>query len=263
LFVSYRNYPATIRRGLERERVYVAGERAYRAGDYTAAEQNFRAALTAQPDFVDAQVGLALALMAQQRPDEAAAVVAEGGSRRADLVGGLLALRSGNAEAARSKLTRIEASAGESVQTWALEWLRPPPVTNLHLGDYTDLGYISGFSRPETAPDGSFRWLGETGRIVLPLPVPLPPEARITLRVAAGRPGETPLDIRIGNGVEMRVMMSGGQWRVLRLPIPQSLAGQQRIVVELHAPPFIPARLNSASDDLRVLSVRISDLRVE
>jgi hypothetical protein len=263
LVVSYRDYPATIARGLARERAYVAAERAYRAGDYSAAEQSFRAALAAQPDFVDAQAGLALALAAQGRYDEAAAAVADGGSRRADLLSSVLALRSGHADAARSKLTRIEASAGESAQAWALEWLRPPPTSRLHLGDYADMGYISGFSRPETAPDGNFRWLGATGRIVLPLPAPLPGEASLALRVAAGRAGDTPLDIRIGDGPQMRVTISGGQWRVLRLPIPAALAGQQRVAIELHAPPFIPARLDPASDDLRVLSVRVSDVRVE
>ena len=261
--VSYRDYPAAIGRGLARERAYVSAERAYKTGDYGAAEQGFRAALAAQPDFVDAQTGLALALAAQGRRDQAASAVTDGGSRRADLVSGVLALETGDADAARSKLTRIEASAGESAQAWALEWLRPPPTAELHLGNYTDLGYITGFSRPETGPDGSFRWLGEAGRIELPLTEPLSTERSLALRVAAGRPGDMPLDIRIGDGATTRVNISGGEWRVLRLPIPAELAGQQRLTIELRAPPFIPASLDPASDDLRVLSIRVSDVRVE
>src|SRR5262249_13872678 len=140
LVVTYRDYPAIIATGLERERAMVAGDRAYTAGDYAAAERSFRAALVAQPDFVDAQAGLALALAAQGRRDEAAAAVASGGSRRADLLSSVLALRAGDDDAARSKITRIEASAGESIQAWALEWMRPPPTTKLHLGDQRDIG---------------------------------------------------------------------------------------------------------------------------
>jgi Tetratricopeptide repeat/Dolichyl-phosphate-mannose-protein mannosyltransferase len=265
LVVTYRDYPAIIATGLERERAMVAGDRAYTAGDYAAAERSFRAALAAQPDFVDAQAGLALALAAQGRPDEAAAAVTAGGSRRADLVGSVLALRAGDDDddAARSKITRIEASAGESIQTWAMEWMRPPPTTKLHLGDQRDIGYISGFSRPEEDAGGSFRWLGETGRIILPLPEPAAADATVALRVSGGRPGATPLEARIGDGPVWRVPIEGGQWRVYRLPIPPALAGQTRLAIELRAPPFIPAFVDPSSQDLRVLSVRVSDVRVE
>ena len=263
LLVTYRDYPQVIAVGLARERAISAGERAYTAGDYTAAEQFSREALTVQPDFIDAQVDLALALAAQGRRDEAAAVVAHGGSRRADLVNGSLTLRGGDSDAARSKLTRIEATAGEEVQAWALEWLRPPPTADLHLGDQRDLGYIAGFSRPEEEPGGSFRWLTEAGRVVLPLPEPLRPDATLSLRMSGGRPGETPLDVRIGAGPAWRVPVGGGQWHIYRLPVSPELAGTRRITIELRAPAFIPAYLEPSSDDLRVLSLRISDVRIE
>ncbi len=263
LLVTYRDYPQVIAVGLARERAISAGEWAYTAGDYTAAERFSREALTVQPDFIDAQVDLALALAAQGRRDEAAAVVAHGGSRRADLVNGSLTLRGGDSDAARSKLTRIEATAGEEVQAWALEWLRPPPTADLHLGDQRDLGYIAGFSRPEEEPGGSFRWLTEAGRVVLPLPEPLRPDATLSLRMSGGRPGETPLDVRIGAGPAWRVPVGGGQWHIYRLPVSPELAGTRRITIELRAPAFIPAYLEPSSDDLRVLSLRISDVRIE
>jgi hypothetical protein len=263
LVVTYRNYPAIIAAGLARERAMVAGERAYTEGDYANAERSFRAALAAQTDFVDAQAGLALALAAQGRRDEAAAAVANGGSRRADLLGAVLTLRAGDDDTARSKITRIEASAGESAQAWALEWLRSPPIANLHLGDQHDIGYIAGFSRPEEDAGGSFRWLGEAGRIVLPLPNPAGLDTTIALRVSGGRPGVTPLEARIGDGPAWRVPVEGGQWRVYRLPIPPALAGQTRLVIELRAPPFVPAFVDPSSQDLRVLSIRVSDVRIE
>jgi hypothetical protein len=263
LVFTYRGYPTIIAAGLARERAMVAGERAYAAGDNTAAERSFRAALVAQPDFVDAQVDLALALAAQGRIDEAAAIVANGGSRRADLLGGVLALRMGDSDAARSKVTRIEASAGESIQAWVLEWLRPPATASLHLGDQRDMGYIAGFSRPEEDAGGSFRWLGENGRIIQPLPEPLAASATVALRISGGRVGATPLELRIGDGPVWRVPVAGGQWRVYHLPIPPTLAGQRRLAIELRAPPFVPAFVDPASEDLRVLSVRVSDVWVE
>jgi hypothetical protein len=263
LVVTYRDYPAIIARGMARERAIVAGERAYAADDYAMAEQHFRTALAAQPDFVDGQIDLALALAAQGRRDEAATVIMHGGARRADLVGGVLALSTGESDSARSRLTRTEATAGESAQAWALEWLRPPPTDRLHLGDQRDLGYIEGFSRPEEDAGGSFRWLGETGRVVLLLPSSLRPDTTVTLRVSGGRPGDTPLDVRIGDGPAWRVPVAGGEWRVYRLPIPLALIGQRRVAIELAAPPFIPAFVDPASDDLRVLSVRVSDMRIE
>jgi 4-amino-4-deoxy-L-arabinose transferase-like glycosyltransferase len=263
LVATYRNYPAIIAVGLARERAMVGGEQAYAAGDYIAAERFFRAALVAQPDFVDAQASLALALAAQDRRDEAAAAVADGGSRRADLLGGVLALRAGGTDAARSKITRIEATAGESAQAWALEWLRPPATAGLHLGDQRDMGYIVGFSQPEEDAGGSFRWLGETGQIVLPLPKPLGVDATVALRVSGGRPGATPLEARVGDGPLWRVPVVGGQWRVYHLPIPPALVGQTRLAVALRAPPFVPAFVDASSEDLRVLSVRVSDVWVE
>jgi 4-amino-4-deoxy-L-arabinose transferase-like glycosyltransferase len=263
LVVTYRDYPAIIAKGLARERAMVAGEHAYAAGDYTAAERAFRAALDMQPDFVDAQADLALALDAQGRRDEAAAAVAGGGSRRADLLGGVLALRAGDSDAARSTVTRIEATAGESIQVWALEWLRPPAIASLHLGNQRDMGYIAGFSRPEEDGGGSFRWLGEAGRIIVPLPEPLAADTTIALRASGGRPDATPLEVRIGDGPVWRVPVAGGQWRLYHLPVPPTLVGQRRLAIELRAPPFIPAFVDPASEDLRVLSVRVSDVWVE
>jgi hypothetical protein len=136
-------------------------------------------------------------------------------------------------------------------------------MVSLHLGDQRDIGYIAGFSQPEEDTGGSFRWLGETGRIVLSLPEPLTADATVALRVSGGRPGITPLEARIGDGPVWRVPVEGGQWRVYRLPIPPARADQTRLAIELRAPAFVPAFVDPSSQDLRVLSVRVSDVRVE
>jgi 4-amino-4-deoxy-L-arabinose transferase-like glycosyltransferase len=264
LLFSYRDYPAIIAGGLARERALVAGERAYASGDYAAAERAFRAALAAQPNFVDAQVNLALALAAQGRSAEAAEVVRAGGSRRAELLAASLALRLGrDVETARATLARIEATAGEAIQHWARVWLRPPPATALILGDGQDLGYLEGFSSPEYSPNGSFRWLAATGRVVLPLPHALHPGATLVLRMAGGRPGATPLEVRVAGGPPQPVPVQGGQWRVYRLLLPATTVQQRQLAIELRAPPFVPARLDPSSNDLRIVSLMVSAIRAE
>jgi hypothetical protein len=85
----------------------------------------------------------------------------------------------------------------------------------------------------------------------------------VALRVAGGRSGMTPLEMRIGNGPVWHLSVAGGQWRVYRLPIPPVLVGQTRLAIELRAPPFIPAFVDPTNEDLRVLSVRVSDIWVE
>lgn len=262
LVVSYRNYPQVLSTGFARERAIIAGERAYAQNDYIAAERHFREALAAQPNFVDAKISLALALDAQGRLDEARAVIAEGGARRADLLRGALAVRAGEPQGMSSLLTRVEASAGEDIQAWALASLRSPAIRELHLGDWRDIGYIAGFNRPEQAPDGTFRWLRDRGKIAFHVDEPFKAGDTIVLRLAGGQPGETPLTIRIGE-TTYQINVLGGMWRSYHLPVPDHLIGQQYLALDLQAPAFVPAYIDPNSDDLRVLSVRVSDIRID
>jgi hypothetical protein len=263
LLLTYRDYPAILASGVARERGMLAGERAYAANDYPTAERDFRVALAAQPDFIDAQVGLALALAAQGRRAQAAALLSIGASRRSDLVVGALARDAGDITRARAITERIEQTAGEDIQAWALEWLRPPPRTQVTLGAGLDIGYISGFSSAEDDATQQFRWLKGAGRIVLPLPEPLRVANTIVLHMTGGRPGTTLLDVWIGDRWAGRVPVESGRWRDYRLPVPQELAGQPQLAITLRAPTFVPALLNPASDDARTLSLMISSVRVE
>jgi len=263
LLLTYRDYPAVIASGSAREHAMRAGERAYAANDYPAAEQAFQAALAAQPDFVDARVGLALALAAQGQRDEAAGLLTRGDSRRSDLLIGALAGDMGDTDRARSIVARSEAIAGEDIQAWALEWLRPPLRAEVALDGAGDIGYISGFSGAEGEQGGRFRWLKGAGRVILPLPTPLQPQQALVLRMAGGRPGVTPLDVWIGGGWAGRVLVEGGTWRDYRLPVPAQLANQRQLAIELSAPTFVPAMADAGSADLRALSLMISAVGVE
>src|SRR5207253_8052668 len=137
--------------------------------------------LAAQPDFVDARVDLALALAAQGRRAEAAGLLRRGDSRRSDLLIGVLAGELGDTDKARATIARSEATAGEDIQAWALEWLRPPPRAEQALDGATDIGYISGFSSAEGDEGRRFRRLKGAGRIVLPLSESLRPAQAVVL----------------------------------------------------------------------------------
>ena len=193
---------------------------------------------------------------------EARALLNPGDSRRSELVAGALARDMGDLEAARVPLGRAEGRAGEDIQRWALQWLRPPPAEQLRLGKGLDLGYISGFSGGEEDPAGSFRWLAGDGRVLLPLPKPASQYHAIVLRMNSGRPNVVPLDVWIGGQWVGQLPVASGQWRAYRLPIPPDL-DQPQIDIRLHAPTFVPARETPGSDDARMLSLMISEVRVQ
>lgn len=263
LLLTYRDYPAIISAGVARERAMMEGITAYQAGDYAAAEEAFRAALSAQPRFVDAQVHLALALAVQQRYDEALALIQRNSSRHAELVAGALLRETGDAAQAASLLTYIESVAGEDIQRWALHWLRPPPREILPVGNGLDIGYISGFSAAERGATGGFRWLEGHGVVVLPLHEPLHDDAVIVLSMTGGEADAvTPVTVQIGDGPAWTINVARGQWRRYYLPVSPEQVEGQRVVITLSAPTFVPALINPASDDARALSLRLAQVQI-
>ena len=263
LLLTYRDYPAIISSGVARERAMIAGLSAYQIGDYPAAERALRNALAAQPRFVDAQVHLALALAAQQRYDEALALIQRNSSRHAELVFGALLRATGDTAQAAALLTYIETIAGEDIQQWALTWLHPLPVDMLSVGNGLDMGYLAGFSPAEYGATGGFRWLEGQGVIVLPLTEPLNDDAVIILSMTGGEAeATTPLTVRIGNGPAWTVSVARGQWRRYHLLAPAGSVAEPRLVIDLRAPTFVPALRDPASDDARALSLRLARVQV-
>ena len=263
LCFTYRDYPAILARGIAREQAGSTADRAYLARDYERAAHYYRAALAAQPNFADAQVGLALALAAQGQHADALATLERGSSRRTELVAGALARDTGDQATAARLLPYVEATAGENIQQWAIDWLHPPPQTALTLGDGLDIGYIAGFSPAEQSATQSFRWLEGSGRIVLPLAEPLQPGSILILRMAGGQPEPTPLRVRFANGDTATLPVTSSSWRAYRLVVPADLAGADRLAFELEAPTFVPARITPGSDDARALSLMIAEIRLQ
>jgi hypothetical protein len=263
LLLTYRDYPAIVAGGVARERAMVSADRAYAAGDYPAAERSYREALAAQPAFVDAQVGLALALAAQGRSPEAQSTVSAPGSRLAEFVAAVLERDTGDLAGTAGALQDAELTAGEDIQRWAIEWLRPPATDAIGLGTGADLGYVAGFSGGESGPAGSYRWLSGEGRVSLPLPTPLQSASAIVLRMTSGRQESAPLEVWIGERFVGRVAVEPGQWREYHLPVPPELAGRRRVDIRMRAPTFVPARLDPSSDDVRMLSLMIGWVRVQ
>ncbi len=261
--LTYRDYPAIISTGVARERAMMSGMAAYQAGDYPAAEAAFHAALAAQPRFVDAQVHLALALAAQQRYDEALALIQRNSSRHAELVAGALLRETGDTTQAAALLTHIESIAGEDIQRWALRWLHPPPQELLLVGSGLDIGYIAGFSAAEYGATSGFRWLEGRGVVVLPLREPLHNDAVVILSMTGGEADAvTPVTVRIGDGPTWTINIARGQWRRYHLLAPADRVADRRIVINLSARTFVPALINPASNDARALSLRLARVQI-
>lgn len=257
LFITYRDYPAIIARGMQREWHMRGGDQAFARADYATAEQKYRAALDADPQFVDSEIPLALTLAAQGRSADARSVLTPGDSRRSGIVVGLLSRDAGDEEQARTLLSTIEQKAGEDAQRWTLDHVPVSPREALVLGrDALDLGYIAGFAGSEQTGDLSYRWLLGEGEIVLPLSTPLAAGGSFTLTLAAPLPMKGPLQVRINDSPPI-LLRPDPQWREYRLAIPPALAGQTELRLKLSAPTYLPMRDEEQSDDPRSLSVMV------
>ncbi|MBV9788049.1 MAG: tetratricopeptide repeat protein, partial [Chloroflexi bacterium] len=257
LFITYRDYPTIIARGVQRDWHMRSADQAFARADYVTAEQEYRAALKADPQFVDSEIPLALTLNAQGRTEEARSVLKPEDSRRSGIVAGLLSRDAGDETTARTLLSTVEQRSGEDAQRWTLDHVPVQPRQALVLGqDALDLGYIVGFAGSELAADLSYRWLLGEGEIVLPLDAPLAAGDSIGLTLAAPLPMKGPLQVRI-NGGPIQLLRPDPQWREYRLAIPSALAGQTKLRLSLSAPTYLPMREEAESDDPRSLSVMV------
>lgn len=256
LFVTYRNYSAILARGIPREIAMVRSERAFAAGDYATAEREARAALAADPGFVDADVALALALKAQGQADAGLDVLVKGSSRRTDLVRGGLLRVTGDMDGARDMLSVAETRSGEDTQTWTMHNIDPEPRSSVVLGDGgMDLGYIDGFALGETAGGRTMRWLLGDGRVVLPLDAPISSGALVALDVASPF-ANGPLEVVVEGRWRYTIPVSA-QWRTYYVAIPQDIAEPNTLTLELHSATVIPAQRDPESDDARPLGVMV------
>jgi hypothetical protein len=212
--------------------------------------------------FVEAEVGLALTLGAQGSEAEGLEIVAPGDSRRSAVVEGVLLRRSGILDEARELLAPSEFRAGEDAQRWALTTVRSEPRQGIILGDDAlDLGYIAGFGGSESAGGRAMRWLLGQGTVRLPLPEPLRAGSTLMLDLAAPLPRSGPLDLVVNGGWRVQLAVAP-EWRRYHIMLPDSLAGQQQLRLDLRGPTTIPALTGSGGDDARPLSVMVHSVRV-
>jgi 4-amino-4-deoxy-L-arabinose transferase-like glycosyltransferase len=257
LFITYRNYPAILMRGSAREWAMLRSERAFQAGDYPAAEREARAALQADPGFVDAEVALALALKAQGRAAQGIEELERGSSRRTDLVLGDLMRATGDIDGARELLRASEARSGEDTQRWTMLNTKPEPRSEVVLGDDgLDLGYIEGFGLGETAGGRTMRWLLGDGHIVLPLETPFASGAVVALDLASPFALPGPLEVVVEGRWRYHLNVAP-DWRTYYLAVPADAGTPAQLDIALSAPTRIPAQIDPASDDARPLSVMV------
>lgn len=263
LIVTYRNYPAILTRGVQREWSMLQGNRAYSRGNFAAAEQAYRAALEADPGFVDTEVALALALRAQDQTKEAIAVLTPNGSRRSILLEGLFRRALSDDEQARGLLGTLEQRTGEDTQQWALAHVPVEPRAMLALGDDAlDLGYIAGFAGAETVGERSYRWLSGSGSVVLPLAEPLVAGDEVQIEMAAPIALNGGLQVRMNDGPPL-LLRPDAAWRVYHLVVPPGLAGQRKLRLTLQAPTYLPMKTDPNSSDARALSVMVHRVAVK
>lgn len=263
LIVTYRDYASIVGRGVQRELHMRRGDQAYARDDFAAAEQAYRAALAVDPDFVDGEVALALALGAQNKPEQGIAVLHPEESRRSGLVAGVLSRAAGDQQRARALLRPVEGLAGEDAQRWSLDHLPVEPRDALSLGDGAlDLGYLSGFAESEQIGTRTYRWLLGDGEVVLPLREPLTAGATVVIELAAPLDLGAPLQLRLGDGPVV-ALEPGPEWRSYRLAVPPALVGQPELRLRLHAPTRLPMHDDPASNDPRALSVMVHRVAVE
>ncbi len=263
LIVTYRNYPRILARGVQREWAMLQGNRAYAQGDFAAAEEAYRAALAANPGFVDTEIALALALRAQGQPDQAIAVLTPQASRRSILLEGLFRRALTENEDARSLLRTIEQRTGEDTQRWALAHVPVEPRETLVLGDDAlDLGYIAGFAGAERVGERSYRWLSGNGAVVLPLTEPLVAGAELQIEMAAPIALSGVVEVLVNDHPALLLRPDPG-WRTYHLVVPPSLAGQTTLRLELRAPTYMPMNADPASADARALSVMVHRVAVK
>jgi hypothetical protein len=267
LVFSYRNYPQIVAQGVQRESHRAQGVAAYERGDYQAAIAAFELMLADQPFFVDGRTDLARVYLEMGDYEGGWEALGNRQTHRSDVIRGALAREQGDLERARFYFEDAEFRAGEDVQALTLQWLNPDATNTLTLGDGLDFGYLQGFSFGEdlSEADGSvrsYRWLQGDGKIVLPLARPLQEGSFVRLRMTGTLPDTTPLRVTIGDHTTTLHVRSG-EWRVYRVPVPATMAGQQRITIALHAPTFVPVQFNPASSDARLLSLMISNVAVE
>ena len=262
LTLSYRDYATIVARGTQRELAMVRGDRAYAAGDFQAAEQQYREALAVDPVFADGSVSLALALGAQNRTAEALAELPLERTRRAELAEGMLKRRANDWDGARTALETIEERMGEDGQRWAIKQ-NAEPRSSLLLGDGgTDLGYVAGFAEGELNGERSFRWLLGDGTVVLPLAAPFSEGDEVVLDLAAPLELGGPLELWINGYRGARFVPQAG-WRTYRFAVPPALAGAAELRLELHAPTRLPLAGDPQSQDARALSVMLHRVAVE
>lgn len=263
---SYRNYPAMIVQGVQRE--WLRTQALAHLPDRQAAIAGMERMVAVAPNFIDGRTELARLYLAEGAYDAAWTALGERPTHRSDLVRGALSRAQGDLVDAQIYLEDAEVRAGEDIQRLALEWELQPPTNLVQLGSGFDHGYVYGFAfgerfAPEQASSvPSYRWLQGEGLIVLPLAAP-PQDNGVLFLVMAGSPlGDTPLTVTI-DGVTSELLVRSNVWRRYQLALPPGSAADGRVEVHLRAPTFIPVQALPGSEDARLLSLMISRIGVE
>ncbi len=267
ILLAHANYPA-LSLQVTRKRLHVAlGQRAMLRGDPHKAEEQARSALSVYPESAEAGVLLARALRAQGRVEEAEqalrrAIAYRSGHPHPHLLLGDLLHDQGETEEASEQLS-YERTSLEDLQRWAWDNFAGPAPTALDLGSGLELGDILGWHLPERTSEGtSFRWSDERVSFRLAPPAGTGP-ARLTLRLAAGRPGDLPLpsaEVWLAGRLLARFPVENG-WHSYTVEIEEPPA-EGVLLVEVRTETFRPHQDDPYVADNRPLGAMVDWIRI-
>lgn len=237
-------------------------DRALAAGDPGYAQAAAQAALQHDPESVLARVDTARAALLGHDYDRALQLLNQAvdilpNHPQARVLRGAVLRALGRLDAAKSDLAYATASL-EDLQSWA--WHAFAPARQLHavvdVGKGLDLGYIRGFGQPERE---GFRWSSAESAVLLDVP---PGAARVTLRMASGRPAGAPMPTVtvLANGQEIGHVTLTDGWRTYSMALPSSISSP--LVLTLRSDTFRPRDYDRASPDNRTLGVMVSRVEV-
>jgi 4-amino-4-deoxy-L-arabinose transferase-like glycosyltransferase len=250
LFVGYtflRAYPYDYAiNGTMRSTQRLIGDTALARGDLPAAESAYRQALAAEPT-PDGWIAMARLHAAQGEQELQADALRAARSLSLSyplphaLLGDLFRRQGRDEEARQAFIGRY--TAEQEMLKWSWNYVPPPAVNRVEVGDGLDFGYLAGFYNAEELAASRARWSGPQAHLRLP------GDARIIrLRAAAPWPDEQLGSAQLCAAGHCQTIELRREWRTVTLLLPPA-QGQLR-EVEIRSP-------GALAPDGRILGILI------
>ncbi|MCL5256406.1 MAG: glycosyltransferase family 39 protein [Chloroflexi bacterium] len=197
---AYQNVPLVLGRVLDRQSLETQADQTYLVGDYGNAEKFYQAALSLQPDFLDARLGLANTLLATGKTNEAAkqyemALQVNPYDPRSHGGLGEIYRRAGDTSKTAKQFNVDDEAA---LLDWTFKWLPVQSRQRVDVG-YLDAGYVDGFWPAENKDSVSYRRARENAEVRFG---PIATADEVSIRMASLSPNALPVQVLV-NGKDV------------------------------------------------------------